>query len=279
MTLNSRERIRIEPVPQSFAPEWDLSTAYVTPELSTDSAQIIEITITSREATIITPAPTPVPTETPAPEIPEEVIPEETPAELPAENTATPEPEQQAGADIAPVTPAPAENGEAPSLSEYQAVSATQEPELPGFDGREGTGSLRVQIFFDKNGNGNQGDYEYGISDLTVYLLDEDERPLTAEVTDADGFATFMNVPAGRYRTRINLPEKWYFTPFGGENSLIRNAYNLTPAGSQSSGVFEIEDGRETEQGVGIHNNATGASGFCWLEVKVVLLICKAPSL
>ena len=269
LTLNSRERIRIEPVPQSFAPEWDLSTAYVTPELSTDSAQIIEITITSREATIITPAPTPVPTETPAPEIPEEVIPEETPAELPAENTATPEPEQQAGADIAPVTPAPAGNGEAPSLSEYQAVSATQEPELPGFDGREGTGSLRVQIFFDKNGNGNQGDYEYGISDLTVYLLDEDERPLTAEVTDADGFATFMNVPAGRYRTRINLPEKWYFTPFGGENSLILNAYNLTPAGSQSSGVFEIADGRETEQGVGIHNNATGASGFCWLEDEV----------
>jgi hypothetical protein len=149
-----------------------------------------------------------VPTETPAPEIPEEAIPEETPAELPAENTATPEPEQQAGADIAPVTPAPAGNGEAPSLSEYQAVSATQEPKLPGFDGREGTGSLRVQIFFDKTGNGNQGDYEYSISDLTVYLLDEDERPLTAEVTDADGFATFMNVPAGRYRTRINLPEK-----------------------------------------------------------------------
>lgn len=61
LTLNSREKIRIEPVPQSFAPEWDLSTAYVTPKLSTDSAQIIEITITSREATIITPAPTPCP--------------------------------------------------------------------------------------------------------------------------------------------------------------------------------------------------------------------------
>ena len=273
LTLNTRERIRIEPVPQSFAPEWDLSTAYITPELSDDSAQIIEITITSREAQIITPAPettpTPAPAETPVAEISESILPEETPAELPGENTAAPESAQQAGAEISVVMPVSAENRGAPALSDYQAVSLTPEPELPGFDGREGTGSLRVQIFFDKNGNGSQGDYEYGISDLTVYLLDEDERPLTSAVTDADGFAVFQDLPAGRYRTRINLPGKWYFTPFGGENSLVRNAYNLTPAGSQSSGVFEIADGRETEQGVGIHNNATGAAGFCWLEDEV----------
>ena len=45
LTLNSRERIRIEPVPQSFAPEWDLSTAYLTPDLSGSGSMMIPVTL------------------------------------------------------------------------------------------------------------------------------------------------------------------------------------------------------------------------------------------
>ena len=263
LTLNNRERIRIVPVPQSFAPEWDLSTAYLSPELTGEGLQLIPVTVTARSVQAETPSPEPVPTEVPEAETPAENEPEatdETEPEPEAEATPEPEPEAQAPVQQATVV--------MPTLPPYTGSPVTPEPVLPGLP-EGGTGSLKVQVFFDKNGNGNQGDYEYGIQDQTIFLLNEAEEPLAAAVTDGDGFAVFENIPEGRYRTRTNLPEDWYFTPFGGENSLILNAYNLSPAGSQSSGVFEIKAGAETEQGIAIHNNATSAGGFCWLEDEV----------
>ena len=263
LTLNSRERIRIEPVPQSFAPEWDLSTAYITPELTGESIQLIPVTITAREAAAAatpTPEPEPVPTETTMPET--DVPGTETDVnvtETPAQETPVPEIEIQ---------PAQQPAAELPTLPPYTGTSATQEPVPAGFSAA-GTGSLRIQVFFDKNGSGNQGDYEYGIANLTIYLLNEAEEVLAAAVTDTDGFAVFENVPAGRYRTRTNLPEGWYFTPYGGENKLTLNAYDITPAGSQTSGLLEISDGAESQQGIAIHNNAASAYGFCWLEGDV----------
>ena len=263
LTLNSRERIRIEPVPQSFAPEWDLSTAYITPELTGESIQLIPVTITAREAAAAatpTPEPEPVPTETKMPET--DVPGTETDVnvtETPAQETPVPEIEIQ---------PAQQSAAELPTLPPYTGTSATQEPVPAGFSAA-GTGSLRIQVFFDKNGSGNQGDYEYGIANLTIYLLNEAEEVLAAAVTDTDGFAVFENVPAGRYRTRTNLPEGWYFTPYGGENKLTLNAYDITPAGSQTSGLLEISDGAESQQGIAIHNNAASAYGFCWLEGDV----------
>ena len=263
LTLNSRERIRIEPVPQSFAPEWDLSTAYITPKLTGESIQLIPVTITAREAAAAatpTPEPEPVPTETKMPET--DVPGTETDVnvtETPAQETPVPDIEIQ---------PAQQPAAELPTLPPYTGTSATQEPVPAGFSAA-GTGSLRIQVFFDKNGSGNQGDYEYGIANLTIYLLNEAEEVLAAAVTDTDGFAVFENVPAGRYRTRTNLPEGWYFTPYGGENKLTLNAYDITPAGSQTSGVLEITDGAESQQGIAIHNNAASAYGFCWLEGDV----------
>ena len=261
LTLNSRERIRIEPLPQSFAPEWDLSTAYLTPELTGDGVQIIPVTIRMRsEQTETQPAPA-IPVDNPAPEASAETDPE-----ISAEVTPEPSPEATVVTVIEVQAPG---HGDNPTLPPYTGVSVTPEPDLPGLPEADRKGSLKVQIFFDKNGNGNQGDYEYGIENITVYLLDEAENVLTAAVTDADGFALFENVPEGRYRTRTNLPEKWYFTPFGGENSLILNAYDLTPAGSQTSGVLEITANSEAQQGIGVHNNAASAGGFCWLESEV----------
>ncbi len=258
ITLNSRERIRIEPVPQSFAPEWDLSSAYFSPKLSSDGFQMIPVSITRRENRADTPTPEPAPEETP---VPEETAGSE--PEIPAAETPTPEmpaPENDVQVNAQPVS------AELPTLPPYTGSPVTPEPALPGLPEGGETGSLKVQVFFDKNGNGNQGDYEYGIQDITIYLLNEEEEALTASVTDENGFAVFENVPAGRYRTRTNLPAKWYFTPFGKENSLIWNAYSLSPAGSQTSGVIEIAAGAEAEQGIGIHNNSTSAGGFCWLE-------------
>ena len=65
LTLNSMDRIRIEPVPQSFAPGWDLSTASLTADLSGAGTQMIPVTVYQRKAQAVTPEPA---VETPAPE-------------------------------------------------------------------------------------------------------------------------------------------------------------------------------------------------------------------
>ena len=45
LTLNSLERIRIEPLPQSFAPEWDVRSANMTVELTGSGVQMIPVAI------------------------------------------------------------------------------------------------------------------------------------------------------------------------------------------------------------------------------------------
>lgn len=267
LTVNSADRIRIEPVPQTFTPEWDLSTAYLTTEISGGGVQWISVTVTRQGDRQEQPAS--VPAVTPEPE----AAPQETPAEgtepdMPPEASAEPEITEEPEIEIE-VLPqqGPAET---PTLPPYTGgPSVTPEPVPAGIPEGTGTGSLRVLVFFDKNVNGNQGNYEYGIENITIYLLDEAENILTSAVTDADGYALFTGLPDGRYKTRTNLPAEWYFTQFGGENSLILNAYDVLPAGSQTSGTVQVASGAEAQQGIGVHNKASAMSGVCWLENEV----------
>ena len=262
LMLNNTARIRIEPVPQSFSPEWDLSSASLTPDLSGAGTVMIPVTVTRKEKTEETPAPTEAPTAEPAPET-EAPAAEETPAPEIVAVLVTPEP-------AVPEEPAESVSAPTPTLPPYTGnAGVTPEPVLSGLPEASAAGELQVQVFYDKNENGNQGNYEYGVKDITVYLLDENETPLTSAVTDADGFALFTGVPEGRYRTRICLPDEWYFTAYGGENSLILSAYSDVTEGSQTSGVLEIAAGQRSEQGAAIHDNASSMSGFCWLEETV----------
>ena len=243
LTLNNTARIRIEPVPDSFAPEWDLSTAYLTPDMSGSGTVLIPVTVYARGGNA------------------EQTVPaaaEETPAPAAAE------------------TPVPAAPAAAPSptpaltLPPYtEKPTATPEPLLTDLPEAEGTGSLRVFVFTDKNENGVQGTSENGVRGITVYLLDEAENALASAVTDADGYAVFRNVPAGTYKTRINLADDWYFTKYGGENSLTANAYDMTAEGSQTSGILRVSAGAEAQQGAGIHSKAAILGGFVWFESTV----------
>ena len=76
LTLNSTERIRIEPLPESIAPEWDLSNVAreVFPEAGGTTIVSIVVEPLKADASIPTPEPTPEPTAepTPVPEIPTE---------------------------------------------------------------------------------------------------------------------------------------------------------------------------------------------------------------
>ena len=295
LTVNNTDRIRIEPMPQTFDPAWDLSTAYLTPDVSGSGSVIVPVTLYAQGTghdtvpvineippeNLVTAAPaaTQVPTEEPAAETQApEGAPEETetaPAEIPA--TAVPvtaEPTQAPTDTPAPTAePAPAvpEVTEAPVLvlDPYTAPAATPEPVPAGIPAGSETGSVRVQVFTDRNADGSQGGNERGVRDITVYLLNEAAEPLARVETDADGFAVFENVPAGKYRTMVVLPDECYFQNYGGEGSLGLSAFGLLNQGSQTSNVLQVNAGEEAVQGCGIHTNAVVLKGFCWLDETV----------
>ena len=64
LTLNGTERIRIEPMPESIAPEWDLSTVTrdIYPEAGGTTIVSIVVEPLKADASIPTPEPTPEPT-------------------------------------------------------------------------------------------------------------------------------------------------------------------------------------------------------------------------
>ena len=247
LTLNNTARIRIEPVPDTFAPEWDLTTAYLMPDVSGSGTVLIPVTIYTRGVNT------------------------EPPASAAAEGT--PSPADEETQDVPAVTAAPAaavSPTPALTLPPYmEKPTATPEPLLTDFPEAEGTGSLRVYVFTDKNENGVQGASESGVKGITVYLLDGNDDAVTSAVTDAEGYAVFRNVPAGAYKTRIHLADDWYFSKYGGENSLTSNAYRMTTEGSQTSGTLQVSAGAEAQQGVGIHSKAATLSGFIWFETTV----------
>ena len=243
LALDNTDRIRLEPVADTFAPEWDLSTAYLTPDVSGSGTVLIPVTLYARgtEQAEALPATG-------------EGAAEQAPAE-----TAVPE-----------ATPAPAPAAPALTLPPFTGgETASPEPVLPGVPEGQGTGSLRVFVFNDKNENGNQGAGEKGVSGIPVYLLDEAETALAQAETDADGTAVFTGLPAGSYKIRIHLPDDWYFSRFGGTGSLTENAFSLIPEGSQTSGAVTVSEGTEAQLGAGIHGKAASLSGFTWFEETV----------
>ncbi len=288
LPVNGSERIRIEPVPETFDPGWDLTAAYRTLKLSGGGSRMIPVTLTLADPSaapaelnaVQTAAPeTPAPTDTPAPTAtaapdPTAAPATEAPTEAPTQAetqapAATPAPETTvapSGVDYAALNSIPAVSVVTPALPPYEAPAASPEPVLSGIPAAAETGSLRVQVFHDKNGNGNQGNYEDGVRDIPVWLLNEAEKTLALVRTDESGIALFENLPAGRYKTRASLPEEWYFTKFGAENNLAYNAYEPVAGGEETSRVLTVSAGQEAQQGIGIHPDASVFSGFCWLE-------------
>ncbi len=259
LTLLNPERIRLEPLPETIQPGWDLSSAYVSPDLSAGGEVTVAVVVYPLKDAMATP----------------EVKPEATPAEVPL-------PTPDDGAETDPdAGEQPAEKPEAtptgrgnisyqsmptPTLPPYEEKDlTTPEPELKGIPQGENTGSLRVRIFNDKNGNGVVGLSEDGIPDITVYLLNEAGEALAADKTDEEGDVLFLRVPEGRYMTRVYLPEGWNFCDFGGTGSIEANAYQFSIEDEQTSDVLQIAGGEEAQQGIGIRT-ALSVSGYCWLD-------------
>ena len=267
LTLDSTDRIRIEPMPETIRAGWDLSTAYQNPVLEGGGTVLIPVIVYPLKEAVAETEP-PVPTETPAPEGGELVQDLPDPAE-PEEGNAEPDQAEDEPEEMTENLPAWTA-GPTPTLAPYNtpAPATPEPPQLPPLAPADNTGSIRIQVFQDKNENGVLGLSEPGVEQITVALLDEAGEAITTAVTDSRGQILFENVPAGNYRTRVYLPSGWMFTKFGGENSLEANAFQLITEGDQTSGELAVRAGEETLQGVGIRT-ALHVSGTCWLEETV----------
>ena len=261
ITLPEGARIHIEPVTGFFEPGWDLGDAYQ--DITVENGRSVTVPVVlHRLADAPEAAETPVPAPAATPE----------PA---AEQASEPDGEDPDKSGEAGEEP----DGEEPDIP-YTAVvepyvipeplpqpAATPEPVFSPLQPGNNTGSVRVMVFQDRNGNGNKAPNEDGISGIHVYLL-SGESAVAGGVTGADGVVVFENVPAGTYRTETYLTEGKTFAAYGGEGQTDLNAYQFSTEGSQASGEFTVSAGMETEQGIGVET-AYHVAGFCWVETNV----------
>ena len=245
LTLNSTDRIRIEPLPESIDPAWDLSAASqeVYPEAGSTMIVSVVAELLTEEAASRTPAPAAVPTARP---LPAEGGADDT--EPTAETGEEPEEDEEefvpSGAVVTPTMPP----------YDLSMLAPTPEPEwktLPS-----GSGSVRIYVYYDKNSNRMPGDDESGVRDVTVCLFTEEEEAVTSATTGNDGLAVFDGLPAGKYRVKTILPDGWAY---------VRKGYT---EGEAMTDAFSVEEGGTATQETAL-TKCLHVSGTCWFETKV----------
>ena len=276
LTLNSTERIRIEPLPESIAPEWELSTAVqeVRPEAGGTMTVSVVLEPRKEDASIPTPVPTPEPTPVPTP-VPTQVpVPmEDTRTEIPAddepenelENTPKNTPENKGNRTTPTPTLAPVIT---PTMPPYDlsALAPTPEPEwqiLPS-----GSGSVRIFAYYDRNDNGWPQENENAVSGVTVCLYTEDGKAVTYGVTGKDGYIQFDNLPEGRFCIRAILPQGWMFAKKGSGSTAYENVFTRAYSGEETSSAFSVIPDNTVTLGVGL-DKCLYVSGTCWFESTI----------
>ena len=277
ITLPGPENVRLEPLPETIQPGWDLTNAYQTVDRITSGGMTVAILLQPLKAGSAS-------------------LPEETPAPLPdtgSENTTENGSRDMNQPDETDRNPVDQNNIDQNNTNQGNAdpyqqnengqgeglVLITPEPETTEIPPRptdtpapvleplapaDGTGSVRVLVYNDKNGKGEKGLGEDGVKGINVFLLRNGEQIAFCK-TDQNGMAVFENVPEGTYQTQIFLPDDRTFASFGGEGTLDRNAYQFSVEGEQISRELAVHAGQESLQGVGIQV-AYHVSGFCWRE-------------
>ena len=261
ITLPEGTRIHIEPVTGFFEPGWDLGEAYQ--DITVENGHSVTVPVVLHRL-----ADVPEATEDPAPADADEQT---------VQNEPDTEPDGEPEDETGETGEEP--EGEEPDIAYTAAVEPyvipeplpqpvpTPEPVFSPLQSGNNTGSVRVMVFQDRNGNGSKAPNEEGISGIHVYLL-SGENAIAGGVTGSDGVLVFENVPAGNYRTETYLSAGKTFAAYGGEGQTGLNAYQFSTEGSQASGEFTVSAGMETEQGIGVET-AYHVAGFCWLETNV----------
>jgi len=269
LTLPGTDRIRIEPLPESILPGWDLSSVAreVIPEAGGTTTVSIVVDLLKADAS--QPAETPVPVPTPAPA---ETGDEPGTGETETVNSPAEEPEdrEETGND--------AEDGEpdmtgrepvvTPTMPPYDlsALAPTPEPEwktLPA-----GTGSLRAYAFYDQNNNGLVSDGEIAVSKVTVCLLTENDEAVAAITTGKNGIALFENLPEGSYKIKAILPDGWAFNKKAVKDDPYASVFEGSYEGEALSGAIRVSADETATPGISL-TKCLHVSGTCWFETTV----------
>ncbi len=129
----------------------------------------------------------------------------------------------------------------------------------------EGGAAVRVQAFYDGNGNGECGPYEEGYAGVKVALIREDGEKAGEGVSGEDGIVAFENIAPGTYLIRASLPEDMIFGKTGKKSGIDSSCMTLSSEGTQDSALFQVAAGETYETGVGLQKGLS-VSGTCWLD-------------
>ena len=268
LTLNGTERIRIEPMPESIAPEWDLSNIAreVYPEAGGTTIVSIVVEPLKTDASIPTPEPTPEPTAVPTP------VPETTPEEEETVSPGTPD-EQEYEPEDGPAyeDDEPAEASApvvTPTMPPYDLSSILPTPEPEWKSLPSGSGNIRVFAYNDQNSNGQAQEAEGPVSDVTVCLFTEDGEAVTYATTGKDGFAEFNGLPEGWYRIKAIIPDGWAFNRKGSGSEAFTSLFDASYEGEATSDAFLVPANGTAMPGISL-TRCLHVSGVCWFEKTV----------
>ncbi|MBE5789550.1 MAG: hypothetical protein E7325_07870 [Clostridiales bacterium] len=291
--LSGTDPIRLEPMPETFTPGWDLTPAYCTLRDLKAGENTVEILLQEGTTALPGAAGDSVPADgtdsadeaDPADEAnpaDEAGITDETgaaadpePDSVPADNSVTTDSvtADSVFTDNSTANSADTETADASDVSAAPVPAAEPaaplgpDPALPPLPSDPSGGTVRVNVFLDKNGNGEQGNYEDGVPSVPVALEREDGSAAALTETGTDGQAVFTSVPAGSYRIHVWAPENRTFSKKGKTTLPTSNCMAVTAEPDALSDAFSLPAGATAERGVGLLP-AVRISGFCWLETE-----------
>ena len=254
LTLNSADRIRIEPMAETIPPEWDVNTA--TADVTPEAGGTITVPIVAellKEGSAPAKKTVPDPTVTEPDDEDEDGLPE-------LEDADTWEDEDEADVPVLNAS-GPATT---PTLPPYDlsAITPTQEPLWTVLSG--GSSTVRVFAYYDRNSNGLADDEENGVSNVKICLLTENDEPVAAVGTGNDGIALFENLPEGNYRIKAILPQGWEFNKKA-SGEAYASMFGSSTEGEETSSVFAVGTDTIVSPGVSL-SKCLHVSGACWYD-------------
>ena len=262
ITLPGTERVRIEPLPETISPEWDLTKAFCEVYPEAGGTATVSVIVNLVQEGTAAPAPTAEPAAVSGQDdedTEEEYTEDEDTEEIIAENDDEEE-ESYTAVSSGPVN--------TPLLPIFDASVLAPTPEPEWHPLSAGNGSISVYAYHDQNSNGLAGDKEKPVSGVTVCLLTESGEAVTSVTTDANGIAQFAGLPQGAYRIKAILPTGWAFTKKG-SGEPYASMYAFTVDGEAVSDAFTVSDGETATAGIGL-NKLLHVSGTCWFESSKV---------
>ena len=151
------------------------------------------------------------------------------------------------------------------AAAEMTAGQTEEKDEIPEF------GTVRVNVFVDKNKNAEQGKSEKALEGVTVslYLVENGERqPVGSAVTGGTGVCTFEDLQPGQYQVDAVLPVGYgYSKRYTKSLKLTANMMSQTLERENSSELFTVNVGSTVECGIGAMV-LSGISGQVWLDAN-----------